>query len=192
MALDSKGKYMRNRLGAPATLLGLFCGLSCLQLASAAPPASPGTAMTTASTSEDDLQPSLAGVTVEAHRLKLSKLRELINKSVDNFYDTFNKANTVPGYYTTCSDERRYNSYVKFHTCDPKFVHDATQDSIQGYFYGYAAAPAGNLIALRMPAYRKTIRALIHSDPNVRQAAFEFDALNQQYAAVNREKVFGH
>jgi hypothetical protein len=142
-----------------------------------------------ASVADTDLQPSLEEVTVEAHKLKLSKLRQLINKSVDNFYDTFDKINTVPGYDTTCSDERRESSYVKHHVCTPRFVHDATQDETQGYFYGYATIPAASLVMLRMPGYKETLESLIHSDPRLRQAALDFEALKERYDAVSKEKV---
>lgn len=130
-------------------------------------------------------------VSVEAHKLKMSRLRQEINRAVDNFYDVFNKVNTTPAYETHCSDERRTTSYTVHHVCTPKFVNDANDDETQGFFDGYATIPAANLIYLRGRGYKKRLEELIHTDPRVHQAAAEFDALTQRYAAVSKEKVKG-
>ena len=128
-------------------------------------------------------------VSVEAHKLKLIRLRIEINKAVDNFYDVFNKANTEPEYETHCSDERRPESYTVHHVCTARFQSDANAQETQGFFYGYATTPAFSLIYLRARMYKKRLEELIHEDPQVRQAAAEFDALTQQYAAVSKERV---
>jgi hypothetical protein len=138
-------------------------------------------------------------VSVEAHKLKLYRLRMEINKAVDNFYDVFNKVNTEPEYETHCSDERRATSYTVHHVCTARFQNDANEQETQAYFSsyatygdvndGYATVPAFSLIYLRGRGYKQRLEELIHNDPQVRQAAAEFDALTQQYAAVSREKV---
>jgi len=128
-------------------------------------------------------------VTVEAHKEKMSQLRLEIKKSVDDFYDAFNKANTVPEYETHCTDEKPPNSNVVRHVCRPRLIDDANQSDTQAFFNGTAAVPAGTLIALRMRGYKQRLEALIHEDPNVRQAALHADALAQQYAATSTEKV---
>jgi hypothetical protein len=130
-------------------------------------------------------------VSVEAHKLKMYRLRMEINKAVDNFYDEFNKKNTVPEYETHCSNERRSTSYTVHHVCTPRFVNDANEQATQGYFYHYATIPADNLIYVRGIGYKKRLEELIHDDPQVHQAAVEFDALTQQYWAVSKEKVKG-
>ena len=138
--------------------------------------------------SDENLAPE-EEVTVEAHRRKLAALKLRINNAVDAFYDAFNKANTVAGFETSCSDERVEGSYVRHHICTPAFVQEARDQEVQGFFDNYATAPAGALIFLRMRTYKKHIQELIHTDPNVRQAAAAFDALEWQYASVNREKI---
>jgi hypothetical protein len=138
---------------------------------------------------DSDKQAPVEEVTVEAHREKLSKLRLEIKKSVDDFYDAFNRANTVPEYETHCTDEKLTNSNIPSHVCTPKLVDDANQNDTQAFFDGHAAVPASTLIALRMPGYKQHLEALIHDDPTVRQAALHFDALTQQYAATSKEKV---
>jgi hypothetical protein len=42
-----------------------------------------------------------------------------------------------------------------------------------------------------MPAYKKYMQHLIHTDPTVRQAALNFEALFERYQAVSKEKVKG-
>jgi hypothetical protein len=173
-----------------AVLLALICG-SLLIPAAYALDATPEPAKTTAI----DQNLAAAGqegaeeVSVEAHKLKLSRLRIEINKAVDNFYDVFNQANTEPEYETHCSDERRTDSYTVHHICRARFQDDANEQETQGFFYGYATTPAASLIILRGRGYKKRLEELIHRNPQVRQAATEFDALTQQYATVSREKV---
>lgn len=128
-------------------------------------------------------------VTVEAHKLKLSKLRMAIKKSVHDFYDAFNKANTVPGYDTHCSDEKPPGSYIAHLVCTPRFFDDANEQATQGFFYGYATIPAASLIMVRQRGYKEHLQELIHNDPRVRQAALDSYALAQQYEAVRNEKV---
>jgi len=162
-------------------VLAMICGATLLPVAYGDP------AVATAPMTSPQNPPD--EVTVEAHREKLSKLRVQIKKSVDNFYEAFNRANTVPEYETHCRDEKRGESHVTDHVCTPKFVNDANDQETQGFFDNYATVPAGNLIYLRTPGYKSHLEALIHSDPNVHEAAVEFDALTQEYAAVGREKV---
>jgi hypothetical protein len=71
---------MRSRL--LAVVLVLVCWISCLPAAYRQ------------SGDVNKLQ-VLDEVTVQAHRQKLSQLRQQIKKSVDDFSDAFNKANTV-------------------------------------------------------------------------------------------------
>jgi hypothetical protein len=128
-------------------------------------------------------------VTVEAHRQKLSQLRQQIKRSVDDFFDAFNKVNAVPGYETQCGDEKPTGSNIASHVCRPRFVADATEQETQGFFYGYPTIPAAALVTLRMRGYKKRLEDLILSDPNVRHAAADFETLTEQYAAVSKEKV---
>jgi hypothetical protein len=168
-----------------AVLLAVTCGSLC---------AAANAANTSAQTQngDSDKPAPVEEVTIEAHREKLGKLRLEIKKSVDDFYDAFNKANTVPEYETHCADEKPPNSNIPSHVCKPKLVDDANQNDTQAFFDGHAAVPASTLIALRMPGYKQHLEALIHEDPNVRQAALHFDALTQQYAAASKEKVKGN
>ena len=138
-----------------------------------------------------DQQVPAEEVSVEAHKLKLSQLRVEINRAVDNFYDAFNKANTVPDYETRCRDVRRPSSYTLRHVCTPRFFNDANEQETQGFFGGYATVSAANLITLRARGYKKRLEELIHTDPTVHQAALEFDALTQRYEAVSKERVKG-
>lgn len=170
-----------------AVLLAVICGSWC----AAAAAADAGAQMQNRDSTK---HAPVEEVTVEARREKLSKLRQEIKKSVDDFYDAFNydafnKANTVPEYETHCTDEKPPNSNVLSHVCRPKLVDDANQNDAQALIDGHAAVPASTLIALGMPAYKQHLEALIHEDPNVRQAAVHFDALTQQYAAASKEKV---
>ena len=165
-----------------AVLLVVICGSWCAAADAADPSAQ-------TPNSDSDKQAPVEEVTVEAHKEKMSKLRVEIKKSVDDFYDAFNKANTVPEYETHCRDEKPPGSYIARHVCTPRLIDDANEQNTQAFFNGTAAVPAGTLIALRMPGYKKHLEALIHDDPNVRQAALHFDALSQQYAATSREKV---
>ncbi|HEY4342611.1 MAG TPA: hypothetical protein VGM97_21940 [Steroidobacteraceae bacterium] len=136
-----------------------------------------------------DSQSVAAEVTVEAHKEKMNRLRLEIKKSVDDFYDAFNKANTEPSYETHCADERPAGSYIARHVCTPRLMHDATEQETQGLFYGYATVPAVSLITLRMRGYKKRLRQLIHDDPNVHRAALHFESLTEQYAATSVERV---
>jgi hypothetical protein len=172
---------MRNGHRGLTVLLAIGCGSAFLRGAFADSGVAAAPITSTQSPTEE--------VTVEAHREKLSKLRKEINRSVDNFFAAFNKANTVPGYETHCSDEKRGGSHIDHHVCTPRFVNDAQQEETQGFFDNYATIPAANLIYLRSRGYKKRLEELIHNDPQVHQAAVEFDALTQQYAAVGREKV---
>lgn len=182
-------RAMRIRLVAVAAAFAWMSG-AVLPAAYADAAATGSTTVSTAApTSASDNPEAMEEVTVEAHRQKLGRLRQQINKAVDDFFDAFNKVNTVAGYETTCSDEKPTGSYIRHHICTPRFVQLATEEETQGFFDGYAAIPASNLVALRMPGYKKQLQALIHSDPRVRQAAADFDALGQRYAAVSREKV---
>ena len=165
-----------------AVLLAVICGALC---------AAADAANTDAPIPNGDSakQAPVEEVTVEAHKEKMSQLRLQIKKSVDDFYDAFNKANTVPEYETRCRDEKPPNSNVSRHVCTPRLIDDANQNDTQAFFDGTAAVPASTLIALRMPGYKKRLEELIHDDPNVRQAALHFDALTQQYAATSAEKL---
>jgi hypothetical protein len=174
-----------------AVVLTVICGLLFIPAAAYAINATPEPAngSTADQNSSADSQESTEEVSVEAHKLKLSRLRIEINKAVDNFFDVFNKANTEPEYETHCSDERRDNSYTKRHVCTARFQTDAYEQETQGFFDHYATTPAVSLIYLRGRSYKKRLEDLIHNDPQVRQAAAEFDALTQRYEAVSREKV---
>jgi hypothetical protein len=165
-----------------AVLLAVICGLLCAaaEAADTSAPMPKG---------DSDKQAPIAEVTVEAHKEKLSKLRLEIKKSVDDFYDAFNKANTVPEYETHCTDEKPPNSNIPSHVCRPKLVDAANQQDTQVFFEGTAAVPASTLIALRMPDYKKHLEALIHDDPDVRRAALHVDALTEQYAAASSENL---
>jgi hypothetical protein len=165
---------MRTRLAA--LVLALLCGTSVL------PVAYP-------QSGDVDKPPVLDEVTIEAHRQKLSQLRQQIKKSVDEFFDAFNKGNTVPGYETRCRDEKPAGTNIASHVCRPRFVADATEQETQGFFYGYPTIPAAALVTLRMRGYKKRLEELIHTDPNVRHAAADFETLTEQYAAVSNEKV---
>ncbi len=176
--------------GKRAALLALLCG-SWFVSAAFAVGADPDNGSATSQVPDGGAQDAVTEVTVEAHKLKLNRLRQEINKAVDNFYDLFNKVNTVPGYETRCTDERRSTSYTVHHVCTPRFVNDANEQETQGFFDGYATIPAANLIYLRGRGYKRRLEELIHSDPQLHQAAVEFDALTQQYAAVSKEKVKG-
>jgi hypothetical protein len=164
------------RIGFPVVVLALLCGTSLLPAAYAQSDAV-------------DKPQVLDEVTVEAHRQKLSQLRQQIKKSVDDFFDAFNKANTVPGYETRCADEKPSGSNIASHVCRPRFVDDANEQETQGFFYGYPSIPAAALITLRMRGYKKRLEELIHTDPHVRRAAVDFETLTEQYAAVSKEKV---
>lgn len=178
--------------GRIAGFLALICAVAFIPTANAEPAAADAVqAATQTQTGGTDQQEPTEEVSVEAHKLKLSRLRVEINKAVDNFYDAFNKVNTVPGYETHCSNERRSTSYTVHHVCTPKFVNDANDQETQGFFDGYATTPAVNLIYLRGRGYKQRLEELIHSDPKVHQAALEFDALTLRYEAVSREKVKG-
>jgi hypothetical protein len=181
--------------GRIAVFLALIGAVSCFPAAYGAPAAADAanTSKTakTALTADTSQQEPTEEVSVEAHKLKLNRLRIEINKAVDNFYDAFNKVNTVPGYETHCSDERRSASYTVHHVCTPRFVNDANEQETQGFFDNYATTPAANLIYLRRRSYEKQLEYLIHTNPQVQQAAAEFDALTQQFAVVSREKVKG-
>jgi hypothetical protein len=163
-------------------LLAVICGSLCA-IADAANPGAP------LQNGNSDKQAPVEEVTVEAHKEKLNKLRREIKKSVDDFYDAFNKANTVPEYETYCRDEIPTGTRIASHVCRPKLVDDANQSGTQTFFDGHAAVPPSTLVALGMPGYKQHLEALIHDDPNVRQAALHFDELTQQYAATSREKV---
>ena len=173
-----------------AVLLSVVCGSLLIPAAYALDASSDQARITAAdqSSAPDGLEPAQE-ISVEAHKLKLMRLRIEINKAVDNFYDVFNKANTEPEYETHCSDERRSQSYTVHHVCTARFQTDANEQETQGFFYHYATTPAVSLIYLRGRSYKKRLEELIHTDPQVRQAAAEFDALTQQYAAVSQEKV---
>jgi hypothetical protein len=178
--------------GRMAVRLALICAVSFIPAAygqtAGSDTANPGTAAQSGGTDQPE---TTEEVSVEAHKLKMSRLRLAINKAVDNFYDVFNKVNTEPEYETHCSNERRITSYTVHHVCTPRFVNDANDQETQGFFDGYATIPAANLIYLRGRGYKKRLEELIHTDPQVHQAAAEFDALTLQYAAVSREKVKG-
>jgi hypothetical protein len=165
-------------------MLGLICSSLCV-----AAHAADGGAPAPLPNGNADNQDAAAEVTVEAHKEKMNKLRLEIKKSVDDFYDAFNKANTEPSYETRCTDERPAGSYIARHVCTPRLMHDATDQETQGFFYGYATIPAVSLITLRMRGYKKRLRQLIHDDPNVHQAALHFEALTEQYAATSVERV---
>jgi hypothetical protein len=163
-------------------LLAVICGSWC----AATDAANPGAPM---QNGNSDKQAPVEEVTVQAHKEKMSQLRLEIKKSVDDFYDAFNKANTVPEYETHCRDEKPWNSNIAHHMCTPRLMDDANEQAAQGFMDGFATVPAATLIALRMPGYKNHLQALIHDDPNVRQAALHFDALTQQYAATSTEKL---
>ncbi len=162
-------------------LLAVICGSLCA--------AADAADTVTVQSGDSDKQAPVEEVTVEAHKEKMSKLRLEIKKSVDDFYDAFNKANTVPEYETHCRDEKPAGSLIPRHVCTPRLMDDANAQQTQGFFDGNASVPAGLLIALRMPGYKRSLEALIHADPNVHQAALHFEALTEQYAATSREKV---
>jgi hypothetical protein len=171
-------------------LLILSCSAAFIATAYGGPAAAAAANTATADSSGGTIQPEpTEEVSVEAHKLKLFRLRQEINKAVDNFYDAFNRVNTVPAYETHCSDERRSTSFTVHHVCTPRFVHDANDQETQGFFDGYATIPAANLIYLRGRGYKKRLEEFIHNDPKVHQAALEFDSLTERYAAVSREKV---
>src|ERR1700722_12210181 len=102
MTLASRGQYNLQRRAslAPlgriamckrAVLLAVICGFLCAA-ADAADTSAP------MPKGDSDKHAPIEEVTVEAHKEKLSQLRLEIKKSVDDFYDAFNKANTVPEY----------------------------------------------------------------------------------------------
>jgi hypothetical protein len=165
-----------------AILLAVICASLCV-----AADAADTSAQT--QTGDSDKQAPVEEVTVEAHKEKMSKLRLEIKKSVDDFYDTFNKANRVPEYETHCRDEKPSGSYIASHVCRPRLIDDANEQDTQAFFNNTAAVPASTLIALRMPGYKKHLEALIHDDPDVRRAALRVDALTEQYAAASSENL---
>jgi hypothetical protein len=172
-----------------AVLLAMICGSFYGSLCGAADAAKTGAQMQNGDSAK---QAPIEEVTVEAHKEKLSKLRLEIKKSVDDFYDAFNKANTVPEYETHCQDETPTDSHVASHVCRPRLIDDANQNDTQAFFDGHAAVPASTLVALKMPGYKQRLEELIHDDPKVREAALHADALTQQYAAASAEKVKGN
>jgi hypothetical protein len=180
--------YLGRLLRLPL-LLSLAATLLCLPAAygetTAADPADPSTAAPVS----DSAPQQIEEVSVEAHRLKMFRLRIQINKAVDNFYDLFNKYNGEPEYETHCSDERRSTGYTVQHVCRARFVNDANEQAVQGLFYHYATIPAFALIYVRSRGYKQRLEELIHINPEVRQAAAEFDALTLQYQTTSREKV---
>jgi hypothetical protein len=167
-----------------AVLLAVICTFLCV----AADAANPGAPL---QNSDSDKQAEVAEVTVQAHKEKMARLRLQLKKSVDEFYDAFNKANTVPEYETHCADERPTGSLIASHVCRPTLVDDANDQETQAsvFFDNHATVPASALIFLRMRGYRKQLEELIHNDPNVREAALHFEALSEQYAATSKEKV---
>jgi hypothetical protein len=131
-------------------------------------------------------------VTVEAHKAKLYRIRKEMEKSADAFFEAFNRVNTVPGYETHCGDETLPNgSRFTAHLCTPQFVHDATDQNARSFFFGNAAIPPATLVALRMRGYKQHLEAALHSDPTMREAARNFDELNQEYEIVRTERVKG-
>jgi hypothetical protein len=167
-----------------AVLLAVICSSLCA-VAHAGNPVAP------LPDGDSDSPAEVAEVTVQAHKEKMAKLRLEIKKSVDDFYDAFNKANTVPEYETHCADERPTGSLIASHVCRPRLVDDANDQETQAsvFFDNHATVPAYALIFLRMRGYRKQVEELIHNDPNVRQAALHFEALSEQYSATSKEKV---
>jgi hypothetical protein len=165
-------------------LLAVICSCLCAVAAAANPVAPP-------QDGDSGKQAEVAEVTVQAHKEKMAKLRLQIKKSVDDFYDAFNKANTVPEYETHCADENPTGTRIGSHVCRPRLVDDANDQETQAsvFFDDYATVPASALIFLRMRGYRKQLEELIRDDPNVRQAALHFEALSEQYTATSREKV---
>jgi hypothetical protein len=129
-------------------------------------------------------------VTIEAHKAKLYRIRKEMEKSVDAFYEAFDRVNTVPGYETHCADETPPNgSRFTAHICTPQFVHDATDANVRSFFFGNAAIPPATLVALRMRGYKQRVEALMRSDVTMREAARNFDELHQEYEIVRTERV---
>jgi hypothetical protein len=129
-------------------------------------------------------------VTVRARRESLNKLRQEIEKTEEAFYKAYNKANTEPDYRINCRDEKAGQSYVR--VCNPRFVDKANEDETQGFFYGYAAIPAGLVVAARRPAYQKHMREVIQKNPELIAAAGKYYELSKHYDAVRKEKFKGH
>lgn len=142
------------------------------------------------SSGADAAQDAQPEVTIEAHKAKLYRIRKEMEKSVDAFYQAFNRVNTVPGYETHCADETPPNgSRFTAHICTPQFVHDATDANVRSFFFGDAGIPPATLVALRMRGYKKNLEALMHSDPAMREEARNFDELTQEYEMVRTERV---
>lgn len=177
-------------LARSSRLLALVCTplLACAYPAFAAVNATDPLTQSSGSSEQDTPE----AVTIEAHKAKLYRIRKEMEKSVDAFYEAFNRVNTVPGYETHCANETPPDG-TRFaaHVCTPQFVHDATEAEVRSFFFASAAIPPAAVVALRLRGYKKQLEALLHSDPAMREAARNFDELNQEYEIVRTERVRG-
>jgi hypothetical protein len=137
-------------------------------------------------------------VTINARRESLNKLREEMGKTEEAFYKAYNKANTEPDYQINCRDERVHMddrlslamTYVR--ACNPRFVDKANEAETQGFFYGYAAIPAGLVIVSRLPAYQKHMLDVVQKNPDLIAAARKYYEIAKHYDAVRKEKFKDH
>jgi hypothetical protein len=128
-------------------------------------------------------------VTVLARRESLNKLRQEIGETEETFYKAYNKANTEPDYVINCRYERAGMSNVR--VCNPRFVDAANEAETQGFFYGYAAIPAGLMVAAKTQAYQKHMLDVVQKNPALVAAARKYYELSKHYEAVRKEKFKG-
>ena len=61
-------------------------------------------------------------VTARYSNMSLSKIKRELNRSAEDFYDTFNDLNDIDDFHVRCKTERPTGSRIRNHVCKAKFI----------------------------------------------------------------------
>ncbi len=131
---------------------------------------------------------------VEVIGKKLHQLQSELVETQDRFYALYNKLNTNDDFDIHCTMHAPIGTRIEKRQCRLEFLREATAAEGQNFFLGRGAT-AGispqTLWFTREDEYRKTIKAVLETHPELIELAEEWQRRQTRYENARKERLEG-
>ncbi|MEM1175071.1 MAG: hypothetical protein AAGA33_00110 [Pseudomonadota bacterium] len=112
-------------------------------------------------------------VTAKYQNMSLGKLRRELNRSAEDFYDTYNDLNDIDDFHVRCSMERPTGSRIRNHVCKAKFIEKAETKHAERNWDNRLAASNKSVETTgfdeRIAEFEQHMSALVQGSPLLKQ-----------------------
>ena len=111
-------------------------------------------------------------VTAKYANMTLGKLRRELNRSAEDFYDTFNDLNDIDEFHVRCSTERPTGSRIRNHVCKARFIEKAETKHAERNWDNRLAASNKSVetgFEEKIAEFEQHMSTLVQSNPELQQ-----------------------